>query len=190
MFKEYIRNIIIIIVTIAIIFLLTTPIFDELPISMVNISFTFETLAIAVMVILLYALKNSSTMNLIYITKKVTVSYLFSFLVNIFSTISIFLTLLATNQLELVPALLIVMGEIIIVVTYLIAGGYLADISFSLYATKIKELLAFLTIMLIVTNNAPFEGMGWPVSTFVMFGYILYLVNISYNNLSVIKEKV
>ncbi|WOO87359.1 hypothetical protein RZE82_00030 [Mollicutes bacterium LVI A0039] len=183
---EIIKGIISIVLTLIIVMLggLSTPL--ESYTNTTSLIFSNKELIMLIFVFIVFILKNIKLSMIIYSTRQVTPAYLFFFLNNTCINLLLILMLLETNKISLLIAGILTIGELIISSTLLLAGGFLSKVHFSSRNIRVKEFLGLITIMLLIIDGMPFVLSSWPVATVVLIVYIIYMVNLSFNNLHVV----
>ncbi len=148
-----------------------------------SLLFSNKELIMIILIFIVFILKNVKLSTILYSSRNLTSSYLFFFINNICINILLILMLQATNKVSLIITCLLVLGEFISGICYLIAGGYVKNVQFNNKAIRAKEFLGLITIMVLVIDGMPFALSSWPVSTILLIVYVLYLLNLTFNNL-------
>lgn len=179
---EIIKGVVSIVLTLIIVLLggLSTPL--ETYTNTSSLLFSNKELIIVALVLIVYILKNIKLSMMIYSAKKVTAPYFFFFVNNVCINFLLLLMLLETNKISLLVAAILVIGEFIIATTLLIAGGFLQKVQFNSRHIRVKEFLGLVTIISLVIDGMPFALESWPISTILVVVYIVYVVNLAFNN--------
>lgn len=183
---EVIKGIVSIVLTLVVVILggLSTPL--ESYTNTTSLLFSNKELIMVMLVFIVYILKNIKLSMMIYSARTVTGPYFFFFVNNVCINLLLVLMLLETNKISLLVAAILTICEFIIASTLLIAGGFMANVQFSSRNIRVKEFLALVTIMSLVIDGMPFALESWPVATILVIGYVLYIVNLAFNNVYVL----
>lgn len=183
---EVIKGIVSVVLTLIIVGLggLSTPL--EAYTNTTSLLFSNKELIMVMLVFIVFILKNIKLSMMIYSAHKVTPAYLFFFVNNVCINMLLILMLLETNKVSLLVAAILTIGEFIIATSLLIGGGFVGKVHFSSRNIRVKEFLALVTIMSLVIDGMPFALESWPVATILLVAYILYVINLAFNNVYVI----
>lgn len=186
---EIIKGIVSIALTLVVVILggLSTPL--ESYVNTTSLLFSNKELIMLVFVFIVFILKNIKLSMMIYSAKQATIPYLFFFINNVCINLLFILMLLETNKISLLVASILTIGEFIIGSTLLVAGGFVAKVQFSSRNIRVKEFLALVTILSLIIDGMPFALSSWPISTALLVLYIVYIVNLSFNNLHVVVKE-
>lgn len=186
---EIIKGIVSIVLTLIVVILggLSTPL--ESYTNTTSLLFSNKELIMVILVFIVYILKNIKLSMMIYSTRTLTAPYFFFFVNNICINLLLILMLLETNKISLLVAALLTTGEFIIATTLVIAGGFMGNVHFSSRNIRVKEFLALITIMALVIDGMPFALESWPVASILIVGYVLYIVNLTFNNVYVLLKE-
>ncbi len=186
---EVIKGIVSIVLTLIVVILggLSTPL--ESYTNTTSLLFSNKELIMVILVFIVFILKNIKLSMMIYSARRVTAPYFFFFVNNVCINMLFLLMLLETNKISLLVAGLLMIGEFVVATTLLVAGGYVGNVHFSSRNIRVKEFLALITIMALVIDGMPFALESWPVASLLLLAYILYVLNLAFNNVYVlIKE--
>lgn len=183
---EVIKGIVSVVLTLIIVVLggISTPL--ESYTNTTSLLFSNKELIMVILIFIVFILKNIKLSVMIYSARKVTPAYLFFFINNVCINMLLVLMLLETNKISLLVAAILTIGEVIISSSLLIAGGFVGKVQFSSRNIRIKEFLSLITIIALVIDGMPFTLESWPVATVLLIAYILYVINLVFNNLYVI----
>lgn len=183
---EVIKGIVSIVLTLIIVILggLTTPL--ESYTNTTTLLFSNKELIMVIFIFIVFILKNIKLSMMIYSARQVTPAYLFFFINNVCINLLLILMLLETNKISLLVAAIVTIGEFILATTLLVAGGFVGNVHFSSRNIRIKEFLGLVTIMILVIEGMPFALYSWPVSQILLIAYIVYMLNLAFNNVYVL----
>lgn len=186
---EVIKGIVSIVITLIIVVLggLTSPL--ESYTNTTSLLFSNKELIMVIFVFIVFILKNTKLSMMIYSARQVTPAYLFFFINNVCINMLLVLMLLETNKISLLVAAILTIGEFIIATTLLIGGGFVRDVQFNSRNIRIKEFLCLITVMALVINGMPFALDSWPIASILLVAYILYVLNLAFNNVYVILKE-
>lgn len=186
---ELIKGIVSIVLTLIIVILggLSTPL--ESYTNTTTLLFSNKELVMLILVFIVFILKNIKLSMMIYSARKVTGPYFFFFINNVCINVLLILMLLETNKITLLVAAILAIGEFMIAFTLLVAGGFVNNVHFNSRSLRVKEFLSLVTIMSLIIDGMPFALESWPVSSILLIAYILYVVNLSFNNTYVVLKE-
>ncbi len=153
-----------------------------------SLLFSNKELIMVILIWIVYILKNIKLSMMIYSAKKLTGPYLFFFTNNILINVMLMLMLLETNKISLLVAAFIICVEIIISSTLILAAGFTSGVVFNARNIRVKEFLALVTFVTLVIDGMPFALVSWPVSLILTFVYILFVINLAFNNIVLLSK--
>lgn len=180
---ETIKGIISLIITIVVVIMagLSSPL--EVYTNTTNLLFSNKELIMIILIFIIFILKNTKLSMMLYSSRQLTLPYLFFFLNNILINMLLILMLLDTNKLNLWVATILIICELIISSSQLLAGGYVQNVQFSAASIRVKEFLGLVTIIILTIDGMPFVLESWPIATIILLVYILFVTNLAFNNL-------
>lgn len=183
---EIIKGIVSIVLTLIVVILggISTPL--EAYTNTTSLLFSNKELIMVILIFIVFILKNIKLSMMIYSAKKVTAAYLFFFINNVCINMLLILMLLETNKISLLVAAILTIGEFIIATELLVGGGFVGKVHYSSRNIRVKEFLALITIMSLVIDGMPFALESWPVASILLVMYIVYVLNLAFNNMYVI----
>lgn len=187
---EIIKGIVSLIITILIVIIggLSSPF--ETYTNTTNLLFSNKELIMVILVFVVFILKNIRLSMMIYTSRRLTIPYLFFFINNVCINLLLFLMLLETNKITLLLASIIVSCEFIIASSHILAGGFVHNVSFSSRNIRVKEFLCLMMIVALVLDGMPFALESWPIAMILMIVYVIYIINLTINNIYILSKEI
>ncbi|MFV0246830.1 MAG: hypothetical protein ACK5HS_02730 [Mycoplasmatales bacterium] len=145
---------------------------------------------IAVLVLILFYIRNANLKMMIFSANKVTKSYVFYYLASVIGLLLVIFSLVQTSKISALYAFIIVTLEFLYEFCNMFGIRSLLQVNYFTTHVRIKELSLFLVLFIMFLSQMPFAFIGWPILLISFLLYVGISLNLIMNNLRVLLQEI
>lgn len=187
--KIYIKDLLVLIMTITIMILVVSTNLFTGVLNIGNYYLTYASILAAILYLILISFKNNEKLVLVLDVQRMDVQRLVTLLVYKFMYLSLIFTFIHTNQISFFIGLLIVFVEFFISTLNMIISVKNIQFTGSRFVLSMRDLVFNAMIIVLILNNLPFKLYSIPMDLILIALYTTILLYISYSLIQIIKDE-
>lgn len=189
MYKEYIKDLLVLVITMLIMILvISTSLFPGI-ISVGSYYISHSSILAAILFLVLMILKSNEKIALVQDVQRIDTQRLITLLVYKFTYLALIFTFIHTNQISFFIGLLIIFIEFVMSSLNMIIAVKKIQYTGSKFILSIRDYIFNILILVLILNNMPFELYSIPIDLIAISLYVTILLYITYSLIEIVRSE-